>query len=70
MFFDEFVSVLLSPSESVTVSFIPEVNVTGGRAMMNVVGLASSSCTPSPQSSVTLVVAELDIVMVGLLPLA
>ena len=50
---EELVRVLLRPSVSVTVIFIPEENSTGGTAMMKVVGVDFESWTPSPQSRVT-----------------
>ena len=39
---DVLVNVLLLPSTSTTVIFIPEGNVTGGTAIINVVGVSSS----------------------------
>ena len=40
------------PSVSMTVTVKPWLNLVGGTEMMNIVGTAGSSWTPSPQSSV------------------
>ena len=57
------------PSVSTTVTVKPLLNTVGGTEMMNIVGTAGSSWTPSPQSSVMVPVAsELNFMLGTVVP--